>query len=317
VKFFGADKQLRAIKARDVAAWITHLRQEVTTRGKGFSEETIRKHVHALSALFTMAQREEWVPQGYNPVSLLTRDERPGRDRSPDKWLEVHEAAALLEAARTYRPGSREPRMILAYPLLATFLLTGGRADEVLGLDLTDLQFNRRQIHFHANQWRRGKKGKTATSDRMVPMWPQLEEILREYLQGVHLELRLRFDTTLLFPSPDTGGRITDIRKLVDPIARRAGLPTGMYRATAFRKTYATARLQTLDHGAPIAPRTVQGEMGHKDGEMLEKVYGRLGTVRHRSECVEFRLSAPGTSPTLQESESVPGLPLQPTHHSP
>ena len=90
-------------------------------------------------------------------------------------------------------------------------------------------------------------------------MFPQLEAILREYLQGYHLELRLRFDLglSLLFPSPYTGRRITDIRGIVDRVARRAGLAEGQYRSRAFRITYCTARLQTLDHGAPIAQKTV------------------------------------------------------------
>lgn len=121
-----------------------------------------------------------------------------------------------------------------------------------------------------------------------------LERILREYLQGRHLELRLQRDPglTLLFPSSETGGRIRcDIRKMIDRVAGRAGLPAGIYRATALRKTSASARLQTLDNGAPVAPRTVQGELGHRSGDMIEAVYGRLGTVRHRSDVVEYRLA--------------------------
>jgi hypothetical protein len=50
----------------------------------------------------------------------------------------VPEAALLLETARTYPSKKHEPEMTLAYPLLAAFLLTGGRAKEVLGLRLQD-----------------------------------------------------------------------------------------------------------------------------------------------------------------------------------
>ena len=53
--------------------------------------------------------------------------------------------------------------------------------------------------------------------------------------------------------------------------------------------TYATARLQTLDRGAPVASWTVERELGHGSGKMLESVYGRLGEVRHRSDVVEYR----------------------------
>src|ERR1017187_3004386 len=106
VAFFGADRQLGAINPRDVARWVTHLRCQDSGRGGKFRAETVRKHVQALSGLFKLAQRDGWAAQGWNPVSLLLKHERPGRDPSPNVWLAVHDAARLLEAARTYRPGN-------------------------------------------------------------------------------------------------------------------------------------------------------------------------------------------------------------------
>ncbi|MEP7097827.1 MAG: site-specific integrase [Dokdonella sp.] len=282
-----------ALQADDVAVWLDELRAPASGRNRRYREETIRKHMNALAGLFRRAQRAGWVPQGFNPVSLLEGDERPFREPSPTPWLEIPEAAQLLEAARTYRPGANEPEMHLAYPLIAAFLLTGGRADEVLGLDLSDISFDRKLIFFRPNQWRSGKKGKTTGATRAVPLWPQLEEALHAYLQGPHLDLRLNFDPglTLLFPSPYTRGRIRDIRGMIDRVARRAGLPENTFRSRAFRITYATARLQTTDGGAPIAQKTVEVELGHASGAMLQKVYGRLGKVRQRSEVVEYRVA--------------------------
>jgi hypothetical protein len=37
-------------------------------------------------------------------------------------------------------------------------------------------------------------------------------------------------------------------------------------RTRPFRVTYATARLQTLDGGAPVSPWTVEKELGHGGG---------------------------------------------------
>lgn len=70
----------------------------------------------------------------------------------------------------------------------------------------------------------------------------------------------------------------------------RMGLEDGEVRTRMFRVTYATARLQTLDHGAPVAPWTVEKEFGHAIPEMLEEVYGRLGNMRHRSGVAEYRV---------------------------
>ncbi len=57
-----------------------------------------------------------------------------------------------------------------------------------------------------------------------------------------------------------------------------------------FRHTYCAARLQTLDHGAPVSPFTVAKEMGHGGDSLVKRIYGHLGEVRRRSEVVEYRV---------------------------
>jgi len=57
-----------------------------------------------------------------------------------------------------------------------------------------------------------------------------------------------------------------------------------------FRHTYCAARLQTLDQGAPVSPWTVGRELGHGGHSLVNRVYGHLGEVRHRSEQVEYRI---------------------------
>lgn len=65
-----------------------------------------------------------------------------------------------------------------------------------------------------------------------------------------------------------------------------------------WRTTYATARVQTLDHGKPVAKATVSGELGHTSKDLLERVYARVGKARGpRKEYVEYLLpdgSLPG-----------------------
>jgi integrase len=169
------------------------------------------------------------------------------------------------------------------HPLVATFLLTGGRKAEVLGLEVKDVSFDRKTVTFRPNERR---SLKTRTSHRTVPLWPQLEEILRPYV----------FSATaprgegLLFPSDRGGGMIWDLRKALDAIARSAGWEAGEIRTRVFRHTYCATRLQTLDRGAPVSPWVVSREMGHGGRSLVDRVYGHLGDVRHRSETVEFRV---------------------------
>jgi integrase len=204
------------------------------------------------------------------------------------EWLEVPDAALLLEAARTF-PHERQitgGRTVLPfiYPLIATLLLTGGRETEVLGLEVEGVSFDRKTIRFRPNQWRRLK---TRGSNRTVPLLPQLAEILRAHVFNTD-----RPPSRLLFPSPSLprAGMVNDWRKSLDAVAKRAGWAPGEIRSTMFRHTYATARLDTLDHGAPVSSWTVARELGHGSTKMIERTYGHLGEVRHRSKVVEYRI---------------------------
>ena len=81
------------------------------------------------------------------------------------------------------------------------------------------MSFQRKTITFRPNAWRRLK---TLTSHRVVPLYPQLEEILRAYLLAREREAPLG---SLLFPSArlESEGRIQDLRKALDHVSVRAG----------------------------------------------------------------------------------------------
>jgi hypothetical protein len=118
-------------------------------------------------------------------------------------------------------------------------------------------------------------------------------------------ELPNRPTSVLLFPGRGPDGReqlVTDFRKTLDSIAvaadflvREVGnkgkvtLRGRFIRTKVFRHTYCTARLQTLDRGAPVSLYTVSRELGHGSTRMVERVYSHLGQVRHRADVVEFR----------------------------
>jgi integrase len=161
--------------------------------------------------------------------------------------------------------------MRLAYALIATFLLTGGRQKEVAGLAIRDVRFDVDTVTFQPHPWHKGGRLKTEGAERTIPLWPQLREILQSYLEAHRRR-------EMLFPSPHvTADRpLTDLRDLLDRVAVRAGLltpvldsKTGKQARTAsgqllwagqrvrtrvFRQTYCAARLQTLDHGRPSEP---------------------------------------------------------------
>jgi integrase len=224
------------------------------------------------------------VAPGYSPVSAML--EKPAGQRREARWYEIPDAALLLESARTLPPAA--PQLVGAlsaeftHALLATHLLTGARSAEVRGLEVSDISFDRRTVIVCPNDWRRLK---TQTSARVIPLWPQLEEILRPFIFS-------RPPSRLLFPSFLVGreAMLVNWRRALDRIAVRAGWKIGEVRTKAFRHTYCAARLQTLDGGAPVSPFTVSRELGHGSRAMVEDVYSHRGTIRHRSEVVEYRV---------------------------
>src|SRR5439155_3950467 len=113
------------------------------------------------------------------------------------------------------------------YEPIATFLLTGGRQKEVFGLEIPDVDFERKSITFRPNKWRRLK---TKKSHRTVHLWPQLERILRHYMFGPN-----RPRGELLFPSYRRGKehRLTDVRGLQWP--ERGGKPGALPGPTLAR----------------------------------------------------------------------------------
>src|SRR5438128_2420494 len=313
IQFFGADRDLASITVAYVRRWANHLLVTPNGRKGTMSASSVRHHLSCLSNLYKRARAERVVPSGYDPVGDF--DEKPSPRRGEAKWLELPDAALLLEAARTYRPapgkGGWRP-VPFAYQMIATFLLTGGRESEVLGLEVDDVSLDRGVVTFRPNKWRRLK---TATSHRSVPLWPQLREALERYL-AEHPPSRL------LFPSYRTGeeAMLTDFRKLLDAVAVRAGWKAGEIRSKVFRHTYCAARLQTVDQGAPVSTYTVAREMGHGGEAMVRKVHGHLGQVRHRAEAVEYRVEQHAAKLGGRHRSSVVELsirnPARPAHTS-
>jgi integrase len=292
VAFFGAERDLATIRTEDVRRWIERLQSVESRKGGTLTGGTIRHHLNSLSNLYRRAQAEGHVLPGFNPAAALM--EKPSARRQEAKWLEVPDAAILLEAARTATLRRADLALPFLYELLATYLLTGGRREEVLALQVGDINFERRTVTFRPNAWRRLK---TDTSWRVVPLWPQLEAILRAYLNRRTAAEALGDEPTspLLFPGqgPARRGqprRVADFRKALAQVTARLEWRPGEVTPKVFRHTYCAARLQTLDRGAPVSIFTVGRELGHGGDALVRRIYGHLGDFRHRAEVVEYRV---------------------------
>jgi integrase len=214
--------------------------------------------------------------------------DKPKAPKSETSWLEVDELALLLESARILmnqeRAAGRRPPLPCAYELVATFILTGAREDEIRRLQIHHLDFDADIINIPGT--------KTEGANRSMPMHAHLREILLPYVESLGRTSGYVFTT-------DAGEPVGDWRKTLDLIATRAGFTKGRIRIRVFRTSYITHRLACIDHGAPIDPYQVAREVGHASLAMIMKVYGRVQRRRVRMEELAFRVERIG--PTLQE----------------
>lgn len=273
--YFGPDVRLSQIDVAGLTDYVTHRRSQPGSKsGTSVSAQSILHELNALGNLFKRAVSEGKADA--NPVRNL--NEKPEVELKEAEYLEYDEAARLLEAA-TAKDANPSPRAVrYLHPILATFLHTGGRAREVFGLEVGDIDFEAGLVHIRPNQWRVLKKDRHR---RHVPLWPDLRATLAVYVKQWDRE------DGLLFPSPN-GGMLKDLRGSLSGALKRAGIDKNATLHT-LRHTYTAARLQTTDHGAPVSVYTVMHELGHRSIELIERTYGHLMSVRHRIPVVEYR----------------------------
>jgi integrase len=269
---------LREITPDDVVAFLDHIAENPPPalrprRGGRVARSggTHAKYLKALSRMLHRAWQKERID--FNPVDRLPAEERPTGGPSPTPFMEVSEAALALEAARRSVADRRVPYE--NYVRMATYLLTGGSGNDVEGLLKSDLDWRNELVWFRHNDTRQGVMKNRP--ERTVPFFPQLQEVMREYLASPHCPPGRQ-----LFRGGDMG-------RWLDTVARSVGMPENFLRVRTFRVTWTTARAQTTDGGRPVAETTILQELGHRSSKMLREVYARVPRSRVRSEHVQYR----------------------------
>jgi integrase len=298
IDFFGARTLLSDITTARAKEWMAELVRMTSERtGKPLSDGTIRKYLDAFSGLWGWAAQYGTVKTDSNPIRGLK--DKPTSTTEEAVFLEVPEGALVLEAARLHLHERPEQASVPPYELVACFLLTGGRKSEVLELTPARFDFvNKRVTLRNSKRTRRSLR----TKFRTVPLWPQLEGIIRPYIDRRELG-----PDDLLFPSRNDPERpITEPRKTLGTVMEDAGLPPDHPPTKAFRHSYCTARVQTVEPGpedelVAVAPSTVAKELGQGGTSLVDHVYSHPAKYRHRSRAVEFRAEQWKDHPDFKE----------------
>lgn len=306
--YFGAGRPLASLTTPDVLGYLHHLRTVRSQRGKPFKADAIRAHIFSLSGLYTMAAEEGLA---LNPVRVR-RGRLPTPPRGEQVWLDYNDAVTFLEACQTIKLRRGDLALKFLTQLVATLLLTGGRPAEVYGLEEQDIDFRNQVVRFRPNSWRSLKND---GSRRVVPLWPQLRDILRPYLNDrERRRLAGEVIPSLLFPSR-SGGLLVNCTKALRqveaylgwPQARKQGGP-GHLTPKAFRHTYCATRLQTTERGMPVSDYQVGLELGQNGPSMVRQVYGHLGRQAPRWDQVLYSREGCQTPSFVTEFVTGEGL---------
>jgi site-specific recombinase XerD len=230
----GAKRELATLRDADLERYCNQLRRQKR------AETSIARSVASMRGWFAYL-----VVEGYltSDPSALLRGGRRGR--SLPKPLGEDEVTALLDSIPYTTPIDLRDRA-----LLELLYGTGARVSEVVGIGLSDLDFDEELILLT------GKGSK----QRLVPMGSTLKVALRDYLapRGRGQFPDARKDTPLFLNA--RGGALS--RQGVDLIIDKRALAVGIDRARisahVFRHSCAT---HMLAHGADI--RVVQELLGH------------------------------------------------------
>ena len=209
------------------------------------SAATVNRYLAALGIVLSTAARE-WFWIESSPVASVSRLKEPqGRTRYLSDSGEDSELARLLEACRI----SESPYLYTAVLLALT---TGGRQQEVLGLEWRDIDFEARTVTF-----RRTKN----TDIRTVGLADEVAELLKP---------RRGVGTALVFPAPSDPKRPDrpptpiDLRSAFETALRRAGIQD--FRWHDLRHTAASILAMEGVSAVELA-----GVLGHRTLAMVKR----------------------------------------------
>jgi integrase len=238
------------------------------------SQSTRNRYIAELKRLFNWGM--EYRSDGMNKPPLVEHNPAVALKRSKEKkyqrkrFLSQEELSRFLEACRDdFRP------------FVVTALHGGLRRGELFNLRWEDIDFTNRLIVV-----RDSKSG----DPREIPM----DETLAGALRG----LPSRFKRGYVFPSPKTGGRLTDVKKQFRTVLRKANIQN--FRLHDARHTFASYLVM---NGVDL--KTVSELLGHADTRMTER-YSHL-SPKHKARAVKILDSALQTdtkTDTVENSKS-------------
>lgn len=214
---------------------------------KGLAKSTIERKIACLKSFFAFLQKRNHIDD--NPARVL---KFPKKEEKAFKVFNIDSILALLDAPdQSVASGMRDSL------LLELMYGTGVRVSELVGLNLSDVDFSGMRILVRG----KGKK------ERIVPIAEMHMNLLNDYLDAKpDICTGYLPDNEAIFINK-FGSRLTDrsVRRIVEKYLKIAGLPMD-FSPHSFRHSYAT---HLLEGGADL--RTIQTLLGHESLTTTQK----------------------------------------------
>ena len=252
----------------------------VARRAKTVRRKTLVNVLQTLSVMLNTAKDWGYVCEG---MSLRRLALPPMEARKTPRFFSADEARRIITSAR-------EPYATI----YAVAAMTGMRAGELLGLKVTDIDFERRLIFVQRSLWH-GKlqSVKSATSVRALPLPEALANRLKNYIRTWRPNSEELLFTTRR-GTPIDASKLTQ-RKL-QPLLKKLGIArAGLH---AFRHTCASL---LVEQG--ISMRIAQQQLGHSDPRITLAIYSHVIGDSHRQAVEKLSTALDISWPQLATNE--------------
>ena len=242
---FLKDSKIEDVDYLTLRKYLVHLKE------RNLKQKTVSRKISCLRSFFRFLCREGYLKE--NPIVSLSS---PKSEKYLPLFLTEDEITKLIEA-----PSTEDERGLRDRAILETFYSTGIRISELVGLNISDIDFIAAVIKVSG----KGKK------ERLLPIGDKALSAIRAYID----KRKSKEDSLFLNKN---GRRITDrgVRDVVKKYIRIASLKSGISPHT-LRHSFAT---HLLNRGADL--RSVQELLGHANISTTQ-IYTHLTTEKLKS----------------------------------
>lgn len=254
-------KPVQEIKPIDLRQWMNHLEDA------GLSASSRARKISCVKSFFSYLCEMEYIES--DPAAKLKTPKQP---KKQPKVISSMDARRLLDGIMD--TGSNK-LWFRDYAIIATFLFTGIRREELTNITLDDVDMESGTILIH------GKGDK----ERKVFINENLRPVLSEYMLSYRNKIKTFADSKYLFPSSKSEKMsVRAVSDIVDKAMENAGIKEKRVGAHILRKWFATTAFSGTGDIA-----TVSKLLGHSSPTVTMR-YVQIGedTMRRAAASVGF-----------------------------